>query len=73
MKRAERNDKIDNALDAIDAVSPLEGDVPLVARAKTKGKIELPKDEESPEIAKEDNSETKKSEKTMNIRNVTSI
>lgn len=63
LKRAERNDKIDNALDAIDAVSPLEGDVPLVARAKTKGKIELPKDEESPEIAKEDNSETKKSEK----------
>ncbi|MGN0744254.1 MAG: DUF2357 domain-containing protein [Christensenellales bacterium] len=42
--RAERNDKIDNALDAIDAVAPLEDDVPLVARAKTKGRIELPKD-----------------------------
>ena len=64
LKRAERNDRIDNALDAIDAVSPLEGDVPLVARAKTKGKIELPKDEKTPKIVKEDNSETEKSEKT---------
>ena len=43
LKRARRNDKIDNALDAIDAVAPLEGDVPLVARAKTKGMIDLPK------------------------------
>lgn len=49
LKRARRNDKIDNALDAIDAVAPLEGDVPLVARAKTKGKIELPEQSVSEE------------------------
>lgn len=53
LKRARRNDKIDNALDAIDAVAPLEGDVPLVARAKTKGKIELPKQSVSEEPAEE--------------------
>lgn len=53
LKRARRNDKIDNALDAIDAVAPLEGDVPLVARAKTKGKIELPKQSMSEEPAEE--------------------
>lgn len=53
LKRARRNDKIDNALDAIDAVAPLEGDVPLVARAKTKGKIELPEQSVSEEPAEE--------------------
>lgn len=53
LKRARRNDKIDNALDAIDAVAPLEGDVPLVARAKTKGKIELPKQSAAEEPAEE--------------------